>query len=113
MEEMTGTAPICQIASSQRGSAAAISPTKPRSGAVRFLRARKTRPSPPESPTAGWPCAPSDGDQSLVDAAAEHHQRGVAGFSIGDAQAGDELALLAQLLQGAGELRPPPCTSAT
>ena len=38
-----------------RGSVAAISPTKPRSGLVFFLRARKTWPSPPERPTAAWP----------------------------------------------------------
>ena len=37
-------------------------------------------------------------NQSFVDAAAEHHQGGVARFRIGDAQAGDEFALLAELL---------------
>ena len=44
------------------------------------------------------------GDEGLVDAAAEDHEGGVAGFGVGDAEAGDELALLAHLLERAGEL---------
>ena len=101
---MTGTAPIVQMASSQRGSVAAISPTKPRSGLVFFLRARKTWPSPPERPIAAWPMLAERGDQRLVDAAGEDHQGGVAGFGVGDAEAGDELAFFAHLREGAGEL---------
>ena len=42
------------------------------------------------------------GDERFVDAASEDHQSGVAGLGIGDAQAGDELALLAHLSEGAG-----------
>ena len=93
------------MASSQRVSEATISPTNPRSGVVRFLRARKINPSPPESPTAAWPCAAQRRYQLLVHSAAQHHQRGIAGFRIGDAQAGDKLTLLAHLLQGAGQRR--------
>ena len=44
------------------------------------------------------------GDEPFVDAAGEDHEGGVAGFGIGDAEAGDELALLAHLGEGAGEL---------
>ena len=52
--EITGTAPMVQMASIQRGSTAEISPTKPRSQPLLFfLRARKARPSPPHMPTAG------------------------------------------------------------
>src|SRR5580658_4054871 len=62
---MTGTAPIFQMASSQRVSEATISPTNPRSGVVRFLRARKINPSPPERPTPAWPWPPSAATSSL------------------------------------------------
>ena len=41
-------------------------------------------------------------DEGLVDAAGEDHDGGVAGFGVGDAEAGDELALLAHLGEGAG-----------
>ncbi len=44
------------------------------------------------------------GDEPLVDAAGEDHEGGVAGFGIGNAEAGDELALLAHLGERAGEL---------
>ena len=44
------------------------------------------------------------GDQALVHLAGEDHQRDVAGFGVGDAQAVDELALLAQGLEHAGQL---------
>ena len=44
------------------------------------------------------------GDEGLVHAAAENHKGGVAGFGIGDAQAGDELRGFAHLLAQAGEL---------
>ena len=104
MELMTGTAPMVQMASSHLGSVAAISPTKPRSGSVFFLRARKTWPSPPVRPTAAWPQLVERGDERLVDAAAEDHERGVAGFGVGDAEAGDELGLLAHLREQLGEL---------
>ncbi len=43
-------------------------------------------------------------DERFVDAAGENHQRGVAGLGVGDAQAGDELALLAHLCEGARQL---------
>ncbi len=42
------------------------------------------------------------GDEGFVDAAGEDHQGSVAGLGIGDAEAGDELALLAHLGEGAG-----------
>ena len=42
------------------------------------------------------------GDERFVDAAGEDHQRGVAGLGVGDAEAGDELALLAHLARGCG-----------
>ena len=84
------------------GSVAAISPTKPRSGSVFFLRARKTWPSPPERPTADWPCEPSAATSDLLTRPAEHHERGVAGLGVGDAEAGDELALLAHLGEECG-----------
>ena len=44
------------------------------------------------------------GDEGLVDAAAEDHEGGVAGFGVGDAEAGDELGLFAHLGEEAGEL---------
>ena len=44
------------------------------------------------------------GDERFVDFAGEDHEGDVAGFSVGDAQAGDELALLAEGFEGAGEL---------
>ena len=44
------------------------------------------------------------GDERFVDAAGEDHEGGVAGLGVGDAQAGDELALLAHLGEGAGQL---------
>ena len=44
------------------------------------------------------------GDERLVDAAAEDHERGVAGLGVGDAEAGDELGLLAHLREEPGEL---------
>ena len=44
------------------------------------------------------------GHEALVHFAGEHHQRNVAGFGIGDAQAVDEFALLAQRLEHAGQL---------
>ena len=43
-------------------------------------------------------------DEALVHLAGEDHQRDVAGFGIGDAQAVDEFALLAQRLQRARQL---------
>ena len=76
----------------------AISPTYPRSGAVRFLRARNTRPSPPESPTAAWPCLPMRCHQLLIDASSQHHQGRISRFCIRDAQARDKFALLSKLL---------------
>ena len=54
------------------------------------------------------------GDQRLVDAAAEHHQRGVARFGIGDAQAGRRTR---SACRAASRVRvscaPPPWTMAT
>ena len=51
--------PCPQIASIQRGSTTAISPTNPRSyPLVFFFRARNIMPSPPHNPTAGCPAAP-------------------------------------------------------
>jgi len=44
------------------------------------------------------------GDERLVDAAAEDHEGGVAGFGVGDAEAGDELGFFAHLGEEAGEL---------
>jgi hypothetical protein len=44
------------------------------------------------------------GDERLVHLAGEHHERGVAGDRIGDAEAGDELALLAHGFERTGEL---------
>jgi hypothetical protein len=88
---------MVQMASSQRGSVAAISPTKPRSGSVFFLRARKTWPSPPERPTAAWPWLPRAATSDLLTRPQE-------GLGVGDAEAGDELALFAHLGEGAGEL---------
>ena len=44
------------------------------------------------------------GDQGLVHASGKDHEGGVARFGIGNAQAGDELALLAHLSEGAGQL---------
>src|SRR5262249_40823466 len=43
-------------------------------------------------------------DQALVYLAGQDHERDVAGFGVGDAQAGDELTLLAESLQRVGEL---------
>ena len=44
------------------------------------------------------------GDERFVDLAGEHHERGVASDGVSDAEAGDELALLAHGFEGAGEL---------
>ena len=44
------------------------------------------------------------GYEGLVDAPGEHHDGGVASLGIGDAEAGDELALFAHLGESAGEL---------
>jgi hypothetical protein len=44
------------------------------------------------------------GHERLVHAAAEHHKRGVAGFSVRDAETGDELGLFAHLGEQFGEL---------
>ncbi len=44
------------------------------------------------------------GYKRLVDAATEDHEGGVAGFSVGDAEAGDELGLFAHLGEEPGEL---------
>src|SRR5215472_645461 len=66
MELMTGIAPMVQMASSHLGSVEAISPTKPRSCSVFFLRARKTCPSPPVSPTAETPCCVSAATSDLL-----------------------------------------------
>ncbi len=44
------------------------------------------------------------GNQRFVDAARKNHQRGIPRLGIGDAQAGDELALLAHQRQGARQL---------
>jgi hypothetical protein len=47
----------------------------------------------------------SDGsDQRFVDAAGEDHEGGIAGLGVGDAKTGDELALLAHLCEGTGQL---------
>src|ERR1700679_199010 len=53
---------------------------------------------------SGLPMRTDGGDEGLVDAAGEDHDGGVAGFGVGDAEAGDELALFAHLGEGAGEL---------
>ena len=71
---------------------------------VVFLRARKTWPSPPVRPIGGLAAVAEGGDERFVDAAAEDHEGGVAGFGVGDAEAGDELRLLAHLLEQTGEL---------
>ena len=55
-------------------------------------------------PTACWPRCWRPGDEVLVDAAAEDHEGGVAGFGVSDAEAGDEFALLAHLGEDPGEL---------
>ncbi len=44
------------------------------------------------------------GDQRLVDASGQDHERGVASLGVGDAKAGDELALFAHQREGAGQL---------
>ena len=52
----------------------------------------------------GLTVAAKGGDERLINAAGEDHQRGVAGLGVGDAEAGDELALLAHQGEGAGKL---------
>ena len=92
------------MASIQRGSLAAISPTKPRSGAVAlFARAEQQAVAAGEA-DGGLAERAKRGDQAFVDLAGEDHQRHVARFGIGDAQAGDEFALVAQRLQRARQL---------
>ena len=49
--------------------------------------------------------AAQGGYQLLVYPATQNHERGIAGFRIGDAQTGNEFTLLAHLLQGAGQRR--------
>ena len=44
------------------------------------------------------------GDECLIDAAAEDHERSVAGLGVSDAEAGDEFGLLAHLGKEFGEL---------
>jgi hypothetical protein len=44
------------------------------------------------------------GDERLVDASAEDHEGGVAGLGVGDAEAGDELGLFAELGEEPGQL---------
>ena len=70
---------------------------------VRFLRARKIKAVSARKSYARLAVAAERGYQFLVHTAAQHHQCGIAGFGIGDTQAGDKLALLAHLLQGAGQ----------
>ena len=101
------------MASSQRGSLAAISPTKPRSGAVRFLRARKIRPSPPERPTAGWPSAPSAATRPLFTRPAKT----ISAASRVSASVTRRPSMNSLCLPSAFSVRvnctPPPCTTAT
>ncbi len=92
------------MASSHLGSVEAISPTKPRSCSVFFLRARKTWRVAAGEADGGDAALGERGDERFVDAAAEDHEGGVAGFGVGDAEAGDELGLLAQLGEEPGEL---------
>ena len=104
MEQRTGTPFNCQMASSQRGSLAAISPTKPRSGdGALFARAEEQAVAAGEADRRLAERAQS-GDQALVHVAGKDHQRDVARLRVGDAQAVDELALLAQRLERAGQL---------
>jgi hypothetical protein len=49
--------------------------------------------------------AAQSGYQLLVHLTAQDHERGIAGFRIGDAQTGNEFTLLSHLLQGAGQRR--------
>ena len=54
-------------------------------------------------PMAGLPSTPNRCDQLLVHHAGKHHQRHVPSLCIGHAQPADELAFLAQALQGPGQ----------
>ena len=101
---MTGTAPMVQMASSHLGSVAAISPTKPRSGTVFFLAGAEDVAVAAGEAHRGLAALVERGDEGLVDAAAEDHEGGVAGFGVGDAEAGYEFRLLAHLFEQAGEL---------
>jgi len=103
MEEITGTPLRFQMASIQRGSLAAISPTYPRSGAVRFLRARKSRPSPPLGRPPAGQASPErrPGSCSPCRQGPSAQRRGL---RVGDAQPGDEFTLLAEGREHAGQL---------
>lgn len=50
------------------------------------------------------PVRADGGDEGFVDSASEDHERGIAGFGVGDSQARDKLALLAHEGQGTREL---------
>ena len=101
---MTGTAPIVQMASSQRGIGGGDFTDEAEVG-VGLLLARAKDVAVAAGETDGGLAVRADGgDEGFVDAAGEDHQSGVARLGVGDAEAGDELALLAHLSEGAGQL---------
>jgi hypothetical protein len=50
------------------------------------------------------PMRANGGDQGFVHSSGKNHESGVTGFGVGDAETRDELALLAHLSEGAGQL---------
>src|SRR5262249_7666775 len=71
-------------------------------GAVLFARAKRVAIAAAHA-HGGTSHRGQVGHELLVDSAGQHHEGHIARFRIGDAQAVDELALLAQLFEGAGQ----------
>ena len=95
---------MVQMASSQRGSDGGDLADEAEVGICLLLaRAEDVAVSAREA-DSGLAVRADRGDERFVDAAGEDHECSVARLGIGDAQAGDELALLAHLGERAGQL---------
>ena len=101
---MTGTAPMVQMASSQRGIGGGDLADEAEVGRGLLLACAEDVAVAAGEAHGGLAVRAEGGDERLVDAAGEDHEGGVAGLGVGDAEAGDELALLAHLGEGLGEL---------